>query len=99
MNKYLESFNQYLNKFLVAIKRYQVVVFIVFLALVFGFLIYRINSLSSQQPSDSDVTAQAITSKSPHIDQSVVDKIQTLQDNSVQVKGLFNNARSNPFAE
>lgn len=99
MKKYYESLIPKFAQLLRAIKRYQVVIFVVFLAIIYGFLIFRINSLSSQQPSESDITIQAINSKSPHIDQSVVDKIQTLQDNSVQIKSLFNNARNNPFAE
>ncbi len=98
-NKYLTRLIEQLTKLWRIVRRYQVIIFIVFLALIYGFLIIRINSMSSQQPTDADLSAQLKGTQSPHIDQTVVDKIQQLQDNSVQVKTLFNQARKNPFSE
>jgi len=99
MNIDLKTILQKLTAALKVFKRYQTIVFIILLALIYGFLVFRINTLSSQQPSDADIALQQTASKSPHIDQTVVDKIQQLQDNSVQVKTLFSNARKNPFSE
>ena len=95
VTKILEQLTKYANMF----RRYMAISFFVFLAMVYGFLVFRINSLSSQTPNDSAISAQLKASSSPHIDQSVIDKIQQLQDNSVQVKTLFNNVRKNPFSE
>jgi len=36
-------------------------------------------------------------SKAVRIDKSTVDKLNNLQDNSVQVQAIFNDARNNPF--
>lgn len=80
-------------------KRYRVILFIVFLAVIYGFLIFRINSLGSQQPSNEEVSAQLTRISAPRIDESVVNKIEQLKDNSVQVNTLFNEARQNPFKE
>lgn len=99
VNELLPKIIEKLTKIWQRLRRYQTVIFIVFVALLYGFLVFRINSLSGQQPSDSDISAQLQRSSTPHIDQSSVDKIKQLQDNSVQVKTLFNNARNNPFAE
>ncbi len=99
VNELLPKAKELFNKAWRFLKRYQVIVFIVILGLIYGFIIFRINILSGQTPSDADLSSQLQGTKTPHIDQSAVDKIKQLQDNSVQVKTLFNQARNNPFSE
>ena len=79
------------------LQRYSLLVFLVFIAVLYGILIMQINSLSNTQPSSLDVNNQIKAAQLPHIDQSVVKQLQSLQDNSVNVQTLFNEARSNPF--
>jgi len=78
-------------------RRYGLVLFLVFVALIYGFVLLRINSLTNAQPSADAVSSQVKAARIPHIDQSVVQQLQSLQDNSVSVKSLFNQARDNPF--
>lgn len=80
-------------------RRYSFLIFLVFVAALYGFLLFRISSLDSQQPSTDAVSSQVKAAKIPHIDQKVVDQLQSLQDNSVSVKALFNQARNNPFQQ
>ena len=79
------------------LRQYSFVIFIVFVVGLYSFLIIRVNSLSNAQPRPEDVTSQINTAAIPHIDQSVVKQLQSLQDNSVSVQSLFDQARSNPF--
>ena len=79
--------------------RYFGVIFAVLVLLTYAFLVWRINTLSQQKPSDDDVAEKLQSIKLPKIDQSVIDKIQQLQDNSVEVQTLFQQARDNPFQE
>jgi hypothetical protein len=79
------------------VKRYSVVIFVVFVAALYGFVMFQIASLNSQQPSQDAITAQVNAAQVPRIDQKLVDQLQSLQDNSVSVQTLFNEARSNPF--
>jgi hypothetical protein len=79
------------------IRRFSLILFISFVALIYGFVIFRINSLSNAQPSSESVTSQVKAAQVPHIDKSVVKQIESLHDNSVNVQTLFNEARSNPF--
>lgn len=51
------------------------------------FLVYKNGSVATTEES----------SKSLRIDKSTVDKLNSLQDNSVQVQAIFNDARNNPF--
>jgi hypothetical protein len=89
----LENFLGWLQ----VVRRYGLVIFIVFVASLYGFLMYRISTLGSTQPSADAVSSQVQAARIPHIDQSVVNQLQSLQNNSVNVQALFNQARSNPF--
>jgi len=79
------------------VRRYSVLIFIIFIVLLYGFVVTRINNLSTAQPSPDAVSSQVKAARLPHIDQSVVQQLQTLQDNSVNVQTLFSQARNNPF--
>ncbi len=80
-------------------RKYTVIIYLVFFLSIYGFLAWRTISLSQVEPDQSAVTAELKTSGVPKIDQEVLNKIQQLQDNSVSVQTLFEEARSNPFQE
>lgn len=80
-------------------KRYAPVLFCLFFLLIYGFVVYRVQVLNSSEPSAADVATQSRTASVPHIDPKVLVQLQQLQDNSVSVKTLFSNSRSNPFQE
>ena len=77
--------------------RYKVAVFLLFIVLLYGFVWLRINSYNRAQPSTTEVSSQVKAAEILHIDQNVLNQLQTLQNNSVSVQTLFNQARSNPF--
>ena len=79
--------------------RYKLFTFSMVLLILYGFLVFRINVLNNKTPSDKSITDKLQTVSRPRIDQSVKDKVQQLQDNSVEVQSLFNSARNNPFHE
>jgi hypothetical protein len=81
------------------LKRYAPLLFCLFLAAIYGFVIYRVQVLNAGEPSAADVAAQSRTSSVPHIDPAVLKQLQQLQDNSVSVQTLFNSSRDNPFQE
>ncbi|HVV66911.1 MAG TPA: hypothetical protein VHB72_02465 [Candidatus Saccharimonadales bacterium] len=78
-------------------RRYSFIIFLIFIACVYGFIIMRINDLNNAQPSPDAVSSQVKADRIPRIDQNVVQQLQSLQDNSVNVQALFNQARNNPF--
>ena len=71
--------------------------FVALIVVLYGFVLLRINSLSNAQPSQESVTSQVKAARVPRIEQSVVDQLESLHDNSVNVQALFNDTRSNPF--
>lgn len=81
------------------VRRYLLIIFIIIFALIYGFLVFRVNSLNRLEPTDEALTEKLSATKRPKINQDDIDKIQQLQDNSVEVQSLFNQARNNPFQE
>jgi hypothetical protein len=79
------------------LRQYSVLAFLVVVAGIYGFVLFRINTLSSAQPTPDAVSSQVKAAQIPHIDPTVVKQLQSLQDNSVNVQTLFDQARSNPF--
>ena len=79
------------------LRRYSLISFIILIGLIYGFLLLRINTLSSQKPSEEAIAKQVKAAKIPQIDKEVVKQLESLEDNSVNVQTLFNQARSNPF--
>lgn len=77
--------------------RFRVALFLLLVVLVYGFIMWRVDTLKNVQP-DQKAAASHITS-SANIDQATLTKIKQLQDNSVSVRALFNQARQNPFQE
>jgi|GEM_PF-263032 len=90
-----------LKKGLRASLRYSGILFFIFVACVYGFILMRITTLSSVQPTDSDIssTSPAKLTAIPSVNAKVVQQLQELQNNSTNVKALFDNSRQNPFNE
>jgi hypothetical protein len=80
-------------------KHYAAILFCLFIAILYGFVVYRVQVLNASEPSLADVTTKSQTASVPHIDPVVLKQLQQLQDNSVSVQTLFNEGRSNPFQE
>ncbi len=80
------------------VARYRLPLFLLLLVAIYGFIIFRINTLVGIAPDQSAVSLTTKTTRA-HIDEAVAKKIQDLQDNSVNVQSLFREARQNPFQE
>ncbi len=81
------------------VRYYLPLIFIVVAAMLYGFLVFRIKTLASQEPTEDAVAEKIQASPHPRIDQDALNKIQQLQDNSTDVQALFKHARDNPFQE
>ncbi len=83
---------------LVKIKRFAPIITIIGIVAVYVFLILQISNATQQTPSEELTSAQSEGNiKRLKIDQESVTKIQQLEDQSVGVQALFNEARQNPF--
>ena len=73
--------------------------FIALLVVLYGYLGWHIQSLSTAQPTPEAIAAESQATSRPKIDQALVDKIKQLEETNVTVKALFVQARQNPFKE
>lgn len=80
-------------------KRYIKFIFFIFIATLCAFLLFQVNSYGSVEPSEDQVTEKLTSVSRPHIDESSLKKIQELEEQNVEVKSLFQQARDNPFSE
>lgn len=81
------------------IKRYLVLGACVLLLGMYTFLVFKVNASIQAEPSEDAVIEKLKTVQRPRVDQNTLTKIQDLQDQSVQVQSLFDDARSNPFVD
>jgi len=81
------------------IRRFRfIVVFVIFSAM-YGYILMQVNAINERQPTNKQVTDKVTASPRPKIDETLIDKITSLEEGNVQVKTIFNDARKNPFAE
>lgn len=78
-------------------RHYSLPAFLIFIFIIYSFVMMRINSLRAAEPTAEQISSQVKASQTPRIDQKVVDQLKSLEDNSVSVKALFDEARQNPF--
>ena len=95
----LKSLPAQLTSLVTKLRRYKVLIFLLFVVGVYGFTVWRITSLTNVQPSADAVAAQNNPIRAARIDPSVVKQLNSLRDNSVNVQTLFEQARNNPFQE
>ena len=79
--------------------KYKLLLFVLFIAGVYGFLVLTISSLSSMEPTREQISERSSPIKSAKVDKKIIRQLEQLQDNSVSVKALFDEARDNPFQE
>lgn len=91
--------NAGLKKALNQLTQLRVPLFIFTVMVLYIFVAWRVNVLSNAEPTEAQISSKISETSSPRIDQATVDKIRQLQDNSVNVQTLFNEARQNPFQE
>ncbi len=80
------------------LRHYSFVVFLLLVVGVYAFILLRITNLSSVEPTDDSVNGQVQASHLV-IDKTIVEQLKSLQDNSVNVQSLFDQARTSPFQE
>jgi len=87
-----------LQPFLNFLKKDSVGIFLAIVAIIFGFLIWRIGSLSGAEPTQDALDEKLLSVVRPKIDKDSIDKIKALQAQNVDIQSYFVD-RNNPFQE
>lgn len=95
----LKSIIPKLNKYWHKFSAHAPFAILILVLLVYLFVVWQIRNLSAAEPSP-EAESQAINSaKISKIDKQAIGQIQKLEENSPQIKTLFDKARQNPFSE
>lgn len=94
-----QSLNSLLSNTMHKIGRYVGVLIFLLFAGSYGFIILKMNTMSTAAVDESKVTEQVQALATPRIDEDAIKQLQTLKDNSVNVQALFDESRTNPFQE
>ena len=89
--------SSHFKKLASTLNAYKIFAFFLFVAAIYGYILWRINVFSNTPANPDKEAAQTVAQ--PHIDPAIVAKIKSLQDHSVSVQSLFDDARQNPFQE
>ena len=95
----LGSIKKSLLKAVHVVTRYRTFVFFLVASMLYAFIIWRINVLAVSTPTEAEVQTATAQQSVPSVKPSVVQKINSLKDNSVNVQTLFEQSRNNPFSE
>ncbi|HEX8763316.1 MAG TPA: hypothetical protein VF733_06205 [Candidatus Saccharimonadales bacterium] len=95
----VKSFQDQLRQVWKSTLRLRILLFLALLTILYAFIAWRINTLVNAEPDAAAIEAKMHKTATPTVDKSIVDKIRQLEDNSVDVRTLFNEARQNPFRE
>lgn len=88
-----------LKKFYMLGLKHLTFIVIIVILLVYVFVVARISSLTSAEPTPEAEAAALAETNIPKVDKKAVEKIQALEQNSTELQSIFNEARRNPFLE
>lgn len=94
-----DQFKNFSDNLILFFKKHAPIIFILAILLIYGFLFFQINNLSTAEPSQQQINEQQNLIKRLRVDESAVSKIKQLEDQNVSVQSLFKTARDNPFKD
>jgi len=85
------------TKTLHSLRKYASVLTFLLFTGIYGYMVFQINSFSNPVVDEAEVLSEAKALPVPRIDEESAKKLQSLEDNSVNVQTLFEQGRTNPF--
>lgn len=98
MNIEIKPLLKKLQPFINFLKRDSVMIFLAIVAIIFGFLIWKIGSLASAEPDQDALDEKLLSVVRPRIDPEGIKKIEDLQAQNINIQSYFS-GRNNPFQE
>lgn len=99
MKNLIETITTRLLPITSSLRRHRVTIFIVTFLGIYVLLVMRINGFINDEPDQAALSGKLQTVQRLKVDQESVDRIQKLEEQNVDVKALFQQARQNPFNE
>lgn len=81
------------------LQRHATFICIVIFAVLYGYILFTVSSLSQKAPGETAVNEQLKTVSRPKINKDAARAMERLEDRNVKVQAIFEQARDNPFTE
>ncbi len=88
-----------LQKLVAILQRYAVVICFAVFGAMYAYLIYASSQQTVNEPPDREINEKFQGTKRPKVDDSAARTLQQLEDQNIEVRALFDEARNNPFDE
>ncbi len=96
--EFLTPINKKLTPLYNLLKRDSAIIFLSIVAVVFGYLIWRIGNLAGAEPTKSQIDEKLRTITRARIDPASIKKIEDLRAQNIDIRSYFVD-RNNPFQE
>ncbi len=87
------------NQVITFCQRHAIVIGFSIFAILYGYIIVQASSASNKEPDPDVVSRQIQAVPHPKIDKETASKIESLEDQNINVQAIFKDARENPFSE
>lgn len=94
-----KSIKPQFEKLFKKLSKHATFIVITLVLLVYVFMVWRISTLTTAEPSAQAESAALAETSIPRVNRNAVEQIQALEQNSTEIQSLFNQARNNPFQE
>lgn len=81
------------------IKRFRFILVFVAFSIMYAYILTQVNAINAREPSDKQITDKATAAPRTKIDPELAKQITSLEEENIDIKTIFNEARKNPFAE
>lgn len=81
------------------VKRFRFILVFAVFSIMYGYILTQVNTIEAQRPSAKKISEQTTVAPQTKVDPELAQKITSLEEQNVQIRTLFNQARENPFAE
>ncbi len=87
------------NQIVLFCQRHAIVLGFSIFAILYGYIIVQASTASTNEPDPDVVSRQIQAVPHPKIDKETAKKIESLEDQNINVQAIFKDARENPFSE
>jgi hypothetical protein len=95
----LKKLTDKLQLLLTFLKSNVVLIVIILFGGMYGYLIFTSGREAAKQPSDQKINEKYKGASRPKINENIAQQLYDLESSNIEVKTLFDEARSNPFSE
>jgi Tfp pilus assembly protein PilO len=93
----LDTLTSKLSPIKIIVSKHAVIIFVLSTVTIFGYMTFTISKLANLDPTDTQIDERKASLKQIKLNDNAIEKIESLEDQNINIESLFNNGRANPF--